>query len=94
MSTAQLPVDRERIFRELEQTSEAEQQQIAETVTQIVAAGPADLQPEVPDLLDMRGFLREDGDDRERPGTEALLQSRQQDKEKHEAQRDRLSSDE
>lgn len=96
MSTARFPADLEKASRELKLSSESEQQQIAEAVTEIVISGPPKREPrsEVPDLLSMEGFLREDSDETERPGTTALMESRQQDKRKDEELLDRLSPDE
>ena len=51
MSTAQLPIDRERLSRELEQPSEEYKEQIANTVIRKLAAGPPERKPEAPDRV-------------------------------------------
>ena len=94
MSTAQLPIDRERLSRELDQPSEEYKEQIANTVIRKLAAGPPERKPEAPDLLKMKGVLREDGDESIRPGTKALEESRECDERMEREMLDRLRSDE
>lgn len=94
MSTAEFPVEVERVSQGLRGTSSEQRQEIADTVTGLIASGPPEREPPAPDLLDMKGFLREEGDESERPGTTALMESREQDRQKDEELMDRLSSDE
>lgn len=94
MSTVALPIDREELSRELAETSSEQQKEIADSVLRQVASGPQKRESDVPDLLDLKGVLREEGDEREQPGTTALMESRERDKRKDEEMLERLQSDE
>jgi hypothetical protein len=94
VSTVEFPFDVGQVSRELEKSSSERRQEIADTVAHIVAIGPPEREPDVPNLLDMKGVLREEGDERERPGTTALMESRERDERKDEEMLERLRSDE
>ena len=93
MSTAGLPFDTELVSRELENSNEERKEEIADSVFHMLSIRPSEETPDVPDLLDMRGFLEEKGES-ERPGTRALKESRDLDEEKDDELMNRLSLDE
>jgi hypothetical protein len=94
MSTVALPIDGEELSQELAETSSEQQKEIADSVLRQVVSGPQKREPNVPDLFDLKGVLREEGDERERPGTTALMESRAHDERKDEEMLERLRSDE
>ena len=93
MST-RLPFNREKLSQEFAETSSEQQEEMAETVIRAVTTGPPKPESGVPDLLELRGFLREKGDESIRPGTKALKESRERDERIEGEMIDRLRSDE
>ncbi|WP_160135840.1 hypothetical protein [Halococcus salsus] len=94
MSTAGLPFDAELVSRELEQSSEERKEEIADSVFHMLSVQPSKDTSDVPDLLDMKGFLEEEESESKRPGTRALKESRDLDEEKDDELMSRLSLDE
>jgi hypothetical protein len=94
MSTVALPIDGEKLSREFAETSSEQQKEIAESVLRQVVSGPQKRESDVPDLLDLKGVLRKAGDESERPGTTALMESRERDERKDKEMLERLRSDE
>ena len=95
MSTTELPIDTEQVSRELAESSSEQRKEIADTVVRTISAGPPqrDPQSDVPDLLDLRGVLRKEDDERDRPGTTALRKNRERDERKAHEMLDRLSDE-
>lgn len=94
MSTVALPINREELSQEVAETSSEQQKEIADSVLRQVVTGPQKRESDIPDLLDLKGVLRKEGDERERPGTTALMESRERDERKDEEMLERLRSDE
>lgn len=94
MSTVTLPINRDKLSREFAETSSEQQKEIADSVLRQVVTGPQKREADVPDLLDLKGVLRKEGNERERPGTTALMESRERDERKDEEMLERLRSDE
>lgn len=94
MSTVALPIDGEELSQELAETSSEQQKEIADSILRQVVHGPQKHESGVPDLLDLKGVLRTEGDEREQPGTTALMESRARDERKDEEMLERLRSDE
>jgi hypothetical protein len=94
MSATRLPIDTEQVSRELAESSSERQKEIANTVIRTISAGPPEHKRNIPNLLEMKGVLREESDERERPGTTALRESRKRDERKNEEMLERLRSDE
>ncbi len=94
MSIVALPIDREELSQELAKINSEQQKEIADSILRQVVRGPQKRESDVPDLLDLKGVLRMEGDERERPGTMALMESREYDERKDEEMLERLRSDE